>query len=327
MFEKAKIFVAGHGGLVGSALVRKLREKGYENLVLRGRKELDLRDHGAVMGFFEEERPEAVLMAAGVVGGIKANDSHPVAFLADNLRIELNVIEGAWRAGVGKYVFLGSSCIYPKFAQQPIREEALLTGALEPTNQWYAVAKIAGIKLAQAYRRELGMRAISLMPTNLYGIGDNFDLVESHVLPAMLRKFHLGRLVMERDLDGVARDEKRFGEIPEWLLEQLGLVREGEGFARVEGKEPRVALWGSGEPRREFLYVDDLAEACIFMMENYDGEEIVNVGTGEDVSLRVLADLIGRVLRDCGGNKSEAARRMKISYRSLWAKVKEYGLE
>ncbi len=296
MLEKEKIFVAGHRGLVGSALVRKLREKGYENLALRGKEELDLRDREAVLGFFEEERPGAVLMAAGVVGGIKANDTYPVEFLRDNLQIELNVIEGAWKAGVKKYVFLGSSCIYPKFAEQPIREEALLTGPLEPTNQWYAVAKIAGIKLCQAYRREHGFPAISLMPTNLYGVGDNFDLVESHVLPAMLRKFHLGRRVAEGDLEAVKRDEKRFGEIPGWLLEQLGVKREREGFVRVEGKEPKVVLWGTGMPRREFLYVDDLAEACIFLMENYDGEEIVNVGTGEDVSLMVLADMIRRIV-------------------------------
>jgi len=296
-FQNARIFVAGHRGLVGSALVRQLRKSGYENLLLRRKEELDLRDREAVLAFFEEERPQVVLMAAGVVGGIKANDSFPVEFLADNLRIELNVIEGAWRTGVEKYVFLGSSCIYPKFADQPIREEALLTGALEPTNQWYAVAKIAGIKLGEAYRKEYGLRAISLMPTNLYGIQDNFDLEESHVLPAMMRKFHLGRCVMEGDLDGVARDERRFGGIPDWLLEQLGIRREGEGFALDEKRSgPRVVLWGTGRPRREFLFVDDLAEACIFLMENYDGEEMVNVGTGEDVSLMVLADLIQEVV-------------------------------
>jgi GDP-L-fucose synthase len=249
------IFVAGHRGLVGSAIVRRLREGGFENLVLAPRDQLDLREQAAVRLFFAEQKPDYVFLAAGKVGGILANNSFPADFLRDNLAIELNVIDAAWRSGVRKLLFLGSSCIYPKFAAQPIIETSLLTGALEPTNEAYAVAKIAGIELAQAYRRQYGFNAISLMPTNLYGPGDNFDLDTSHVLPALLRKFH---------------DERESGA--------------GE-----------VVVWGSGTPRREFLHVDDLADAAVFLMQTYDDPEIVNVGTGEDISIADLARLIAGV--------------------------------
>lgn len=254
--KSTRIYVAGHRGLVGSALVRQLQNRGYDNLLLRTSSELDLRDQSAVRDFFERERPEFVFMAAAKVGGILANDSFPAQFLQDNLLIQSNVIDGAYRAGTTKLLFLGSSCIYPKLAPQPLKEEYLLTGPLEPTNEWYAIAKIAGIKLAQAYRKEYGFNAISAMPTNLYGPGDNFDLDSSHVLPALLRKMH---------------------------------------EAKVNGN-PEVVVWGTGTPRREFLHVDDLAEASLFLMQNYDGYDFLNVGVGEDVSIRDLARLIQGVV-------------------------------
>jgi GDP-L-fucose synthase len=246
----AKIFVAGHRGLVGSAVVRRLEGKG--ELLLRTRQELDLRDQKAVEAFFEKERPEYVYLVAAKVGGIQANRSRPAEFIYENLMIEANVIHAAWRSGVKKLLFTGSSCIYPRMAPQPIREEHLLTGPLEPTNEWYAVAKIAGIKLCQAYRRQYGFDAICAQPTNLYGPGDNFDLESSHVLPALIRKFHEAKVA----------------------------------------RAPEVTVWGTGTPRREFLHVDDLADALVFMMENYSGEEIVNVGTGEDLTIRELGEMV-----------------------------------
>lgn len=254
--QKARIFVAGHKGLVGSAIVRALRARGFSNLILRTRNEVDLTDRSAVNRFFVNEQPEYVFLAAAKVGGILANDDHPVEFLRDNLYIELNVMDAAWKHRVKKMQFLGSSCIYPKFSPQPMKEEYLLTGTLEPTNQWYAIAKIAGIKLAQAYRKQHRFKAISLMPTNLYGPGDNFDLRRSHVLPALMRKFH---------------------------------------EATVSGAK-QVVVWGSGEPRREFLHVDDLADAALYLMENYDDGEIVNVGVGDDVSIAELASKIAAVV-------------------------------
>lgn len=256
MEKNAKIFVAGHRGLVGSAIVRRLRGLGFENLVLATHAELDLTDAAAVDAFYARTKPEYVFVAAAHVGGILANSRSPVDFLETNLRIELNVIAGAWRAGVRKLLFLGSSCIYPKFAPQPIPEGALLTGALEPTNEWYALAKIAGIKLCQAYRRQYGFDAISAMPTNLYGPNDNFDLQSSHVLPALIRKFH------EAKLAGA----------------------------------PYVEIWGTGKPLREFLHVDDCAAAVVHLMERYGGEEHVNVGTGEDLSIGELAAIVRRVV-------------------------------
>ena len=248
----SKIYVAGHRGLVGSAVVRALRNGGHENLVLRSHQELDLTDQHAVRQFFETERPDAVIMAAARVGGIHANNSRPATFIRDNLLIQDNVIDSAHRSGVAKFIFLGSSCIYPKLAPQPLKEEYLLTGPLEPTNEWYAIAKIAGVKMCQAYRREYGFNAISLMPTNLYGPGDNFDLQNSHVLPALIRRFH---------------------------------------EAKVRGDD-RVTVWGTGAPRREFLHVDDLADAVLYLMQRYDAEPIVNIGWGEDITIRQLAELV-----------------------------------
>ncbi|HEX3945940.1 MAG TPA: GDP-L-fucose synthase [Rhizomicrobium sp.] len=246
------IYVAGHRGLVGSALVRVLQKRGFDNLVIRSHQELDLTEQGAVRQFFETTRPQVIIMAAARVGGIHANNSHPAGFLRDNLLIQDNVIDAAYRSGADKFVFLGSSCIYPKMAPQPIKEDYLLTGPLEPTNEWYAIAKIAGIKMCQAYRREFGFNAISLMPTNLYGPGDNFDLQSSHVLPALIRKFHVAK----------------------------------------EKKDKSVEIWGTGTPRREFLHVEDLAEAVLFLLQNYDEEPIVNIGWGEDLTIRELAETI-----------------------------------
>jgi len=257
MLERdAKIFVAGHRGLVGGAIVRSLGRAGYTNLLTAPRAALDLRDRAAVQAFFDAERPAYVFVAAAKVGGILANSQYPADFIRDNLEIQTNVIDSAWRSGVTKLAFLGSSCIYPRLAPQPIREDSLLTGPLEATNEWYAIAKIAGIKMCQAYRQQYGFNAISLMPTNLYGPGDNFDLNSSHVLPALIRKFHEAR-------------------------------RSGA---------PEVVIWGTGTPRREFLYVDDLADACVHLMQGYDEPEIVNVGVGEDVSILEVAQLVREIV-------------------------------
>lgn len=256
MDKHSRIFVAGHNGLVGSAIVRHLKADGFTNLIVRSRKETDLENQGAVLKLFLEERPDYVFMAAAKVGGILANNTYPVDFIRSNLMVQNNIIDASFYSGVKKLLFLGSSCIYPKLCPQPIKEEYLLTGALEPTNEWYAIAKIAGIKMCQAYHRQHGMNAISLMPTNLYGPGDNFDLNSSHVMPALIRKFH------EAKLSGA--------------------------------KE--VVMWGTGTPKREFLHVDDLADACVHLMQTYNDPEIVNIGTGEDVTIRELAELVREVV-------------------------------
>jgi GDP-L-fucose synthase len=268
MDRAASIYVAGHRGLVGSAIVRALRRAGFENLIVRTRAELDLENQRSTDSFFESERPEYVFLAAAHVGGILANSTQPAEFIRNNLLIQTNVIDAAYRHGARKLLFLGSSCIYPKFAPQPISEESLLTGALEPTNDAYAIAKIAGIRMAQAYRQQYGFPAISLMPTNLYGPGDEFDLQQSHVVPALIRRFH------------------------EAKLQNL----------------PEVILWGTGTPRREFLFVDDLADAALLLMRDYDAPEIVNVGTGEDVTIRELAELVRRIVGFTGGIAWDAAK-------------------
>jgi GDP-L-fucose synthase len=255
MERTAKIYVAGNRGMVGSAIVRRLQQDGFDIIVTRTSKELDLRNQAAVNAFFESERPEYVFLAAAKVGGIMANNTYRAEFLYDNLAIEINIIEAAYRNGVKKLLFLGSSCIYPKMAPQPMNEDALLTGLLEPTNEPYAIAKIAGIKLCEAYRSQYGANFISAMPTNLYGKGDNYHPENSHVIPAMLRKFD---------------DAKRSGA-------------------------DHVELWGSGTPLREFMYVDDLADACFFLMEQYDGALFMNIGTGEELTIRELAETIREV--------------------------------
>jgi len=256
MNQQATIYVAGHRGMVGSAIVRNLQAKGYETIITRTSSELDLRNQAAVADFFATEKPEYVFLAAAKVGGILANNTYRADFLYDNLMIESNIIHSAHKNGVTKLLFLGSSCIYPKMAPQPLQEESLLTGLLEQTNEPYAIAKIAGIKLCEAYRIQYGVNFVSAMPTNLYGPNDNYDLQGSHVLPALIRKFHEAKI----------------------------------------NNQPTVEVWGTGSPRREFLHADDLADACVFLMLNYDGELFVNVGTGEDVTIRELAEMVQDVV-------------------------------
>lgn len=263
MEKHAKVYIAGHKGLVGSAIVRRLQKDGFENLLLKSKADLDLLSQSAVQQFFEEEQPEYVFLAAAKVGGILANKQQKADFIYENLQIQNSVIYSAWKSGVKKLLFLGSSCIYPKLAPQPIREEYLLTGVLEETNDAYAIAKIAGIKMCQSFNEQYGTKFISVMPTNLYGPGDNFDRETSHVLPAMICKFH---------------------------------------EAKVNHSQ-NVSLWGTGTPKREFLYVDDLADALVFLMRTYDRSEIVNIGTGEDLSIKELAEMI----RDIVGFEGEIA--------------------
>src|SRR3989338_1490150 len=252
MENHATIFVAGHRGLVGSAIVRQLKKKGYKNIITRTHDELDLLDSGAVRKFFATERPEYVFLAAAKVGGIMANNTYPADFIRENLIVQTNVLHEAYKSGVKKLLFLGSSCIYPKLAPQPIKEENLMTGPLEETNSAYAMAKIAGIEMCQAYHRQYGSNFISVMPTNLYGPNDNFSPERAHVLPALLRRFHEAKI----------------------------------------SNAPAVTVWGSGTPKREFLHVDDLGNACVFLMETYDDTSIINIGTGEDVTIKELAELI-----------------------------------
>ncbi len=280
MDKTSRIYVAGHNGLAGGAILRKLKAQGFGNLLLRGHQELDLIDQAAVDRFFSVEKPEYVFLAAAKVGGIHANNIYPAEFLRDNLVIQTNVIHSAWKHGTTKLAFLGSSCIYPKHAAQPMAETELLTGPLEPTNEWYAIAKIAGIKQCQAYRRQYGFNAISLMPTNLYGPGDNFHLENSHVLPALIRKFH------EAKLAGAAE----------------------------------VLMWGTGTPKREFLHVDDLADAAVYLMRNYSEEDIVNVGVGEDVSIselaRIVAEIVGftgKIVNDLSKPDGTPRKLMEVS--------------
>ena len=256
MEKQAKIYIAGHRGMVGSAILRRLQQDGYSNFVFRSSKELDLRNQADVQSFFEAERPDYVFLAAAKVGGIFANNTYRGEFLYENLMIQNNVIHNAYLTGVKKLMFLGSSCIYPKLAPQPLKEEYLLSGYLEPTNEPYAIAKIAGIKLCEAYRSQYGCNFISVMPTNLYGPNDNYDLSNSHVLPALIRKFHEAKI----------------------------------------NDAPAVEVWGTGSPLREFLHADDMADACVFLMKTYDGADFVNIGTGKDLSIKALAELIKHVV-------------------------------
>ena len=268
MQQSSRIYVAGHRGLVGSAIWRELQKCGFEQLIGRSHVELELLDPGAVQRFYTQEKPEYVFVAAARVGGILANQSQPAQFIYENLQIQNNLIHGAWQAGVKKLLFLGSSCIYPRLCPQPMKEEALLTGPLESTNQWYAIAKIAGVRTCQAYRRQYGCDFICAMPTNAYGLNDNFDLQSSHVLPALIRKFHEAKTA----------------------------------------RSPKVICWGTGQPRREFIFGDDLARACVFMMENYSEEQFINVGYGSDVTIRELAETVGRVIGFLGEIVWDAAK-------------------
>ena len=266
MKKTDKIYIAGHRGLVGSAIVRNLKKNGYANLLLRTSKDLDLTSQSDVNQFFETEKPDYIFLAAAKVGGIHANDVYPADFIRVNLQIQTNVIDAAYRSKAIKLLFLGSSCIYPKLAPQPMNENHLLTGELEPTNEWYAIAKIAGIKMCQAYKKQYGFNAISLMPTNLYGPGDNFNLKNSHVLPALIRKFH---------------------------------------DAKINNAQ-EVSVWGTGTPKREFLHVDDMADASIYLMNNYEGETFVNVGVGEDITIKRLAEIVKRTVGFQGELKFES---------------------
>ena len=308
MRRGSSIYVAGHRGLVGSSISRGLASKGHDRLVTRTHAELDLRVQASVDAFFENERPEYVFLAAAKVGGILANDTYKADFISDNILIGINVIRSAYKYGVKKLLNLGSSCIYPKFAQQPLREESLLTGSLEPTNEPYAIAKIAAIKLCRYYNEQYGTDFISVMPTNLYGDNDNFDLETSHVLPALIRKFHLASLLSDGGFDLIERDMAVFGNRPassaspaiiENLLSKFGITRDS------------VTLWGTGEPYREFLHADDLAAACIFLMERYDYKDIgefVNIGVAEDIKIKDLASMVRRVVGFEGDIRFDTSR-------------------
>lgn len=317
MEKNAKIFVAGHNGLVGSAIVRRLRLGGYSNLLLRSRREVDLLDQQGVFAFLESEKPDYVVIAAAKVGGIVANNTYRAEFIYENLVIETNIIHGSYLAGVRNLLFLGSSCIYPKFAPQPMPEDCLLSGELEYTNEPYAIAKIAGIKLCENYNLQYGTNYLSVMPTNLYGTNDNFDLEKSHVLPALLRKFHLGKCLMNADWHAVRRDLDRLpvegvsgscddAEILD-ALSRYGISLSHNALSSNESPLATVTIWGSGNPQREFLYSDDLADACVFVMENVNFRDAreegdrevrnthINIGTGKDLSIRQLAELIMKV--------------------------------
>ncbi len=288
MNKSSRIYVAGHGGLVGSAIMRRLESEGYDNLIFRTSRGLDLTRQAEVEAFFEKEKPEYVFLAAAKVGGILANATYPADFIYRNIMIQSHIIHSSYQNGVKKLLFLGSSCIYPKYAPQPMKEEHLLTGLLEPTNEPYAIAKIAGIKMCQAYNRQYGTHFISVMPTNLYGPFDNFDLETSHVLPALIRKFHEAKVAMQQAEDKDKVKVKDKGKAKGFTQPQ---PKSGPGF-----RPGPVVLWGTGTPRREFLYIDDLAEACVFLMENYDGPEMVNIGVGKDISISDLAVLIKEIV-------------------------------
>jgi len=315
MEKEAKIFVAGHKGLVGSAIVRKLKEKGYTNIITKDRSEVDLRRQEEVENFFEKEKPDYVFLAAAKVGGILANNTYPAEFIYDNLAIALNVIHSAYKYRVKKLLNLGSSCIYPKYAPQPMKEEYLLTRSLEPTNEAYAIAKISAIKLVRYYNQQYGTNFISVMPTNLYGPNDNFNLETSHVLPALIRKFHLAKLLEQGDIEGIKEDFRKY--LIGFELDKEVDFDNNDSIIKVLSKlgitslnsHVSLTIWGSGEVYREFLYVDDLADACVYLMESIDAPDMaklcndyfVNVGTGEDIKIKDLAILI----KDIVGFKGE----------------------
>lgn len=307
---RSAIYVAGHRGMVGSAIVSRLKTSGYTNIVTRTHQELDLIDQRAVQGFFQNHSIDCVVLAAAKVGGIHANNTYPADFIYQNLMIGANVICEAYRSGVKQLLFLGSSCIYPKLAPQPLKEEYLLTGKLEPTNEPYAIAKIAGIKLCESFNRQYGTRFYAVMPNNLFGPNDNFDLETSHVLPALIRKFHLAKLAGQGDWDGIAKDEFRFGAIPDDFMACLGAISRANGYDSKHSDPtvklpPAVKLWGSGSPRREFIHVDDAADACLYIMSRQDtifdalfadkSVPLLNIGWGRDLSIRDLANLVAEI--------------------------------
>jgi GDP-L-fucose synthase len=311
MDKDARIYIAGHTGLVGSALLQRLSTEGYSNLIVRAHEALDLTRQAQVEAFFGKKRPEYVFLAAAKVGGIHANKTYPAEFIYENLAIQNNVIHSAWKTQVKRLLFLGSSCIYPRECPQPMKEEHLLSGPLESTNEPYAVAKIARVKMHQSYNRQYGTNFISLMPTNLYGPNDNYDLVTSHVLPALIRKFHLAKLASQGDWEAISKDEYLYGQIPDDILKFLASISKSRGYypkildsrpVKSDQVPPKVVIWGSGDPRREFLHVDDLADCCIFLMNLKEGIfhslisgnrlPLVNIGWGKDISIRELALLI-----------------------------------
>ena len=317
MNKKDKIYIAGHTGLVGSAVLRKLKKEGYENIVVRTIEELDLRRQEDVEEFFEKERPDYVFLAAAKVGGILANNTYKAEFIYDNMAIALNVIHASYKYGVKKLLNLGSSCIYPKNCPQPMKEEYLLTGPLEPTNEPYAIAKISAIKLCRYYNEQYGTNFISVMPTNLYGPNDNFNLETAHVLPALIRKFHLAKLLGQGDFEGIKENFIRypvgFGlDRPnkDWDKEAILEVLERVGISS-ENSRVVVKLWGTGSPYREFLHVDDLAAACLFLMERYDYKDIgefINIGTGEDITIKDLAYMIKDIVGFDGDIKWDGSK-------------------
>ena len=295
-----KIYVAGHRGMVGSAIIRELHGLGCRNIVTRSHAELDLTDQAAVRHFFQSEKVDRVVLAAAKVGGIHANNVYRADFIYINLMIQANVIHQAFKAGVQSLLFLGSSCIYPQLAPQPMQETDLLTGPLEPTNEPYAIAKIAGIKMCESYNRQYGTCYRSVMPTNLFGPGDNYHLENSHVIPAMLRKYHLAKLAMSGDVAAIIRDERRYGPIPQDICLALGYCAESKCL--LKNHEPKVVLWGTGSPRREFLHVDDMAAACIHVLNldqayfTGDNPSFLNIGTGEDITIRQTAELVAELV-------------------------------
>jgi GDP-L-fucose synthase len=312
MKRTSKIFVAGHQGLVGSAILRRLQAEGYSNLVTRTRQELDLTRAEKVADFLKKEQSQYVFLAAAKVGGIWANNTYPAEFIHTNLNIQTNVLHAAWQTGVERLLFLGSSCIYPRECPQPMKEEHLLTGPLEPTNQPYAMAKIAGVVQCEAYNRQYGTRFLAVMPTNLYGENDNFDLEDSHVLPALIRKFHLAKLAASGDWEGIQRDKEKYGTIPDNFRDCLfAVARNSDQSISLPGTlsslpEPAVAVWGSGNPRREFLHVDDLADACVFIMNLEESVfhslltatrlPLINIGYGKDITIGELALLVKNIV-------------------------------
>ena len=312
MNKNSSIYIAGHTGLVGSALHRRLKADGYSNLIVRNHSDLDLTRQADVEVFFHTERPEYVFLSAAKVGGILANSNYPAEFIHQNLAIQTNVIHEAWRSGVKRLLFLGSSCIYPRKCPQPMKEEYLLTGPLESTNEPYAVAKIAGIKMCESYNLQYGTNFISVMPTNLYGPNDNYDLEKSHVLPAMIRKMHLGKCLMNNDWDGIRADLNKLpiegvdGKSSEGDIIGI-LTKYGIQLANHQSPITEITLWGSGSPRREFLYSDDLADACVFLLENINFTDLknnnkvirnthINIGTGKDISIKELAELVSGIV-------------------------------
>jgi GDP-L-fucose synthase len=308
MNKDSKIYVAGHKGLVGSALVRCLLLQGYTNIITRTRQELDLTRQASVEDFFRVEKPEYVYLAAAKVGGIWANATYPAEFSYSNICIQTHVMHSAWHHGVERLMFFGSSCIYPRECPQPMKEEHLLTGTLEPTNEPYAIAKITGISQCESYNRQYGTKFIAVMPTNLYGANDNYDLETSHVLPALIRKFHLARLATENDLQSIKDDEAIYGPIPEDFRQTLSRITAATGTKGFTTHPPdtSIQLWGSGSPHREFLHVDDLANACLFLMNLSEGQYInlldhnrrplINIGCGKDLTIKELAGLIAKVV-------------------------------